>query len=133
MNLPAEPVPALHKMLKEDWQWATKEGVKDFDLDYLLYITKVARDTSVKTMKKMKGVDDSTIFYKFEDSKLEELAEHVVVFNSKVGAQLAGATNPTEYTMKSELQYQKVIMLVPFNKYLAAVDQFSTLLGEFAE
>ena len=130
MNLPTEPIPALHKMLKEDWEWATKEKVAGFDIDYVLYITKVATDTEVSTkqVKKKKGTDESRIYYKFEDSLLEETAEHIILFNSKVASQSAGATNPTEYTMKSNLQYQKLIMLIPFAKYLSCQEQFTSLL-----
>ena len=131
VNLPIEPVPSLHKMLKEDWEWATKEKTAGFDVEYLLYITKIATDISEgpKPTKKKKEEDDSKIYYKFEDSLLEERADHIIAFNSKVGALFAGATNPTEYTMKSNLQYQKLIMLIPFSKYMASVEQFTSLLS----
>lgn len=129
VNLPVEPVPSLHKMLAEDWEWAMKEKNPGFGVDYLLYITKMAIDTSIaaKQTKKKKGEDESKIYYKFEDTLLEENAEHIIVFNSKIAVQFAGATNPTEYTMKSNLQYQKVIMIIPFKKYLAIVPQLPAL------
>ena len=116
-------------MLKEDWNWATKQGTAGFDVEYILYLTKTASDLEGdKPTKKKKGEDVSRIYYKFEDEALEACAEHKVIFNSKIGTQFAGATNPTEYTMKSDLQYQKMIMLVSFAKYLGEVDNFEALL-----
>jgi len=133
MNLPGEPVPALHNVLKEDWEWALKQPVEGFDIEYLLYITKVATEIEEKPAKvgiKKKATEtlSTRLYYKFEDEELEKNADKIITFNSKIGLQFAGATNPTEYTMKTNTTYQKMIMLIPFKKYLNSIPNFANIL-----
>jgi protein BCP1 len=129
VNLPPDPVPALHKALKDDRAWALEQGNTAFNINYILYITKVAEEIPESGPSLKRHTDEDLIYYKFEDEMLQEEAEYKILFNSKVGLQMAGATNPTEYTMKSNLQYKKMILLIPFKKYMNCIDKFTNLLS----
>eukprot|EP00826_Nyctotherus_ovalis_P023854 TRINITY_DN1835_c0_g1_i2.p1 TRINITY_DN1835_c0_g1~~TRINITY_DN1835_c0_g1_i2.p1 ORF type:complete len:290 (+),score=89.58 TRINITY_DN1835_c0_g1_i2:179-1048(+) len=130
VNLPPDPVPALHKALKDDRAWALEQGSTAYNADYVLYITKVAEEVPEKGAVSKRHTEQELIYYKFEDEMLQEEAEYKILFNSKVGLQMAGATNPTEYTMKSNLQYKKMILLIPFKKYMNCIDKFTNLLSD---
>jgi len=129
VNLPPDPVPALHKALKDDRTWALEEDNTSFNVDYILYITKVAENIPEDGPSLKRHTDEDLIWYKFEDEMLKDEAEYKILFNSKVGLQMAGATNPTEYTMKSNIQYKKMILLIPFKKYVSCIDKFTSLLS----
>ncbi|EAS06153.1 p21-carboxy-terminal region-binding protein (macronuclear) [Tetrahymena thermophila SB210] len=133
INVAPQAVPVLHTQLQEDYKWFKqnhqKEFKENFDFEYLLCITRCAKEVKgtqdpQQGQKKLKKEElDEYLYPKFEDFLLLEKAEIKFFFEAAQSKSQSGLSKKNMDEIKSKELNYKIIYLIKISDYFKSIPE----------
>ncbi|KAL4433497.1 hypothetical protein ABPG74_002894 [Tetrahymena malaccensis] len=133
INVAPQAVPVLHTQLQEDYKWLKqnhqKEFKENFDFEYLLCITRCAKEVKgaqdpQQGQKKIKKEElEQYLYPKFEDFLLLEKAEIKFFFEAAQSKSQSGLSKKNMDEIKSKEHNYKIIYLIKISDYFKSIPE----------